>query len=159
MTIYQLLAQPYIWEHFLAEGCGALMLAEHQGEVVGGVMYLQWQDKLYYKFNASNPENTSLRPNDLVVWKGMKYGQGKGYQYLDFGVSDWDQEGLLRYKRKFATDEKTVSFLRYAPEGSPSAKEKQIRQLLPQITDLFVDTAVPDHITEKAGDTLYQFFT
>lgn len=161
---YQLLAQPYrffehIWDHFLANGKGALMLADYQGEVIGGVMYLEWQDKLYYKFNASNPEYILLRPNDLVVWEGIQYGRAKGYEYLDFGVSDWDQEGLIQYKRKFATEEKTISYLRYDPEDSPTSKEKQIRKLLPQLTDLFVDTAVSDQITEKAGDVLYQFFT
>lgn len=161
---YQLLAQPYrffeyIWEHFLANGNGALMLADYEGEVIGGVMYLEWRNKLYYKFNASNPAYISVRPNDLLVWEGMKYGQARGYEYLDFGVSDWDQEGLLQYKRKFATEEKTISYLRYDPEGSPTAKEKKIRKLLPQLTDLFVDTAVSDPITEKAGDVLYRFFT
>jgi hypothetical protein len=65
----------------------------------------------------------------------------------------------LQYKRKFATAEKTISMLRYTPEGSPSVKEKQLRQLLPQLTDLFVDESVPDGITEKAGDSLYRFFT
>jgi CelD/BcsL family acetyltransferase involved in cellulose biosynthesis len=161
---YGLLAQPYrffenIWDQFIAQGKGTLMLASCQEEVIGGVMFLEWQNTLYYKFNASNPAMTVLRPNDLIVWEGMRYGQFRGLHYLDFGLSDWDQEGLLQYKRKFATAEKTISLLAYAPEGSPSAKEKQIRQLLPKLTDLFVAETVPDSITEKAGEALYQFFT
>jgi len=161
---YKLLAQPYrffesIWDHFIARGMGVLMLASQEDEVIGGVLFLEWQNKLYYKFNASNPDYASLRSNDLVVWEGIKYGQGKGYHYLDFGLSDWDQEGLLQYKRKFATQEKTVTFLRYNPDGSPTRAEKQMRLLLPQLTDLFVDEGVPDHLTERAGDILYQFFT
>jgi hypothetical protein len=122
------------------------------------VLFLEWQDKLYYKFNASNPDYTNLRPNDLIVWNAINYGHTKGYEYLDFGISDSDQEGLLRYKRKYATQEKTVSFLRYTPEKNQSLGEKQMRLLLPQITNLFVDEAVPDHITEKAGEVLYRFF-
>lgn len=161
---YQLLAQPYrffenIWDQFIAKGNGALMLAIHEEQVIGGVMFLEWQDTLYYKFNASSADYIPLRPNDLVVWEGIKYGQAKGYRYLDFGLSDWDQEGLLQYKRKFATEEKTISFLRYTPEGSPTDKEKQIRSLLPQLTDLFVNEAVSDRVTEKAGEILYQYFT
>lgn len=161
---YELLAQPYrffenIWNHFINAAKGALILAIHEEEVIGGVLFLVWQDTLYYKFNASNPERIAVRPNDLVVWEGIRFGQGHGYHFLDFGLSDWDQEGLLQYKRKFATEEKTISMLRYMPEGSPSAKEKQLRQLLPQLTDLFVDESVPDSITEKAGDSLYRFFT
>lgn len=161
---YQLLAQPYrffeqIWDQFIAKGNGALMIASHDGQVIGGVMFLEWQNKLYYKFNASNPDLIAFRPNDLVVWEGIKYGHGKGYRFLDFGLSDWDQEGLLRYKRKFATEEKTVSFLRYSPNGSPSQKEREMRSVLPQLTDLFVEESVEDRVTEKAGDILYRFFT
>jgi CelD/BcsL family acetyltransferase involved in cellulose biosynthesis len=161
---YELLAQPYrffehIWDHFIAKDKGALMLAVHESHIIAGVLFLEWQDKLYYKFNASAPESVSLRPNDLIVWEGIKYGQRKGYEYLDFGLSDWDQEGLLRYKRKFATEEKTISFLTYTPGGSPSQEERQMRALLPQITDLFVDETVPDCITERAGEVLYRFFT
>ena len=161
---YKLLAQPYrffenIWKQFIAPDKGVLILAVHEDEVIGGVLFLEWQGGLYYKFNASNPDCIALRPNDLVVWEGIRYGQSRGLHFLDFGLSDWDQEGLLQYKRKFATAEKTISMLRYTPEGSPSAKEKQLRQLLPQLTDLFVDESVPDGITEKAGDSLYRFFT
>lgn len=161
---YRLLAQPYrffenIWDQFIAPGKGALLLAVHEDEIVGGVLFLEWQNGLYYKFNASNPDCVTLRPNDLVVWEGIRFGQSRGLHFLDFGLSDWDQEGLLQYKRKFATAEKTISMLRYTPEGSPSAREQQLRQLLPLMTDLFVDASVPDYITEKAGDTLYKLFT
>ncbi len=161
---YGLLAQPYrffenIWDQFIAKGKGTLMLASYQDQVIGGVMFLEWQNTLYYKFNASNLEMITLRPNDLIIWEGIRYGQSRGLRFLDFGLSDWDQEGLLQYKRKFASAEKTISLLAYTPEGSPSAKEKQIRQLLPKLTDLFVDETVPDSITEKAGEALYQFFT
>jgi CelD/BcsL family acetyltransferase involved in cellulose biosynthesis len=160
---YNLLAQSYrffenIWDNFIAKGDGALMVAVHDNEVIGGVLFLEWQNKLYYKFNASDQDRVTLRPNDLVVWEGMQYGQAKGYEYLDFGLSDWEQEGLLQYKRKFATEEKTISFLRYTPDGAPGEKEKRMRKVLPQLTDLFADESVPDEVTEKAGDLLYQFF-
>ena len=160
---YNLLAQSYrffenIWDNFIPQGHGALMVAVHEDQVIGGVFFLEWQNKFYYKFNASDQNQVTLRPNDLVVWEGMQYGQARGYQYLDFGLSDWEQEGLLRYKRKFATEEKTISFLRHTPEGAPGDKEKQVRQLLPQLTKLFVENDVPDEVTEQAGDMLYRFF-
>lgn len=161
---YQLLAQPYrffehIWDEFIATERGALMVAVYENQVIGGVLFLEWQKKLYYKFNASHRDFISLRPNDLVIWDGMKYGCEKGYEYFDFGLSDWDQEGLLRFKRKFATEEKTITLLQHLPPGLPTPKEVQMRQLLPQLTDLFVDESVPDHVTEKAGNILYGLFT
>lgn len=160
---YNLLAQSYsffenIWDNFIPKGHGALMVAVHEERVIGGIFFLEWQNKFYYKFNASDQSCVNLRPNDLVIWEGIQYGREKGYDYIDFGLSDWDQEGLLQYKRKFATEEKTISFLRYTPEGTPGEKEKQIRKLLPQLTDLLAHNDVPDEVTERGGELLYKFF-
>jgi CelD/BcsL family acetyltransferase involved in cellulose biosynthesis len=162
---YHLLAQPYaffegIWRHFMDAQHGVLLAAVHQGEIIGATLYLEWKDTLYYKANASASSGLLHRPNDLLLWEGMKYGKAKGYAYLDLGLSDWDQEGLIRYKRKYASDEKVISFLQHVPDGQgPSRQEQQIRALLPQLTALFTDSSVPDPVTEKAGEILYRFFT
>lgn len=162
---YRLLAQPYsffenIWGQFIEKQNGLLLLARHEGEVIGGIFFLEWKEGIYYKFNASAASYLSQRPNDLALWNGIEYAKEKGFAHLDFGLSDWDQEGLLRYKRKFASEEKTISFLRYEPNGATagSERDKKIKQLLPQLTDLFTDEAVPDLITEQAGDVLYGLF-
>jgi len=161
---YHLLAQPYrffenIWRHFIEKENGRLMVAVYGGEIIGGVMFLEWKDTLYYKFNASAPADLGHRPNDLLIWEGIKYGKAKDRICLDFGLSDWDQAGLVRYKRKFATEEKTISFLRYTPDGVPSQQETQVRSLLTRLTNLFTNESVPDHVTDKAGEVLYRFFT
>jgi CelD/BcsL family acetyltransferase involved in cellulose biosynthesis len=161
---YRLLAQPYrffehIWDAFIAPGDGALMLAVVDDEIIGGVMFLEWNDALCYKFNASSAEHLALRPNDLVVWEGIEFGQRKGLRYLDFGLSDSEQEGLVRYKRKFATEEREIYFFEHPPQGSPSEADRAMRALLPRLTEIFVDETVPDEVTERAGDLLYQFFS
>jgi len=161
---YRLLAQPYrffenIWRHFIEQQRGLLMVAVYRGSIIGGVLFLEWKDTLYYKFNASDPAHLSYRPNDLLIWEGIRYGKAKGYTHLDFGLSDWDQEGLVRYKRKFATEEKVISFLRHVPDGIPAEPERGIRSLLTQLTALFTDASVPDEITDRAGELLYRFFT
>jgi lipid II:glycine glycyltransferase (peptidoglycan interpeptide bridge formation enzyme) len=100
----------------------------------------------------------SLRPNDLLLWKGIEYAKAEGYTYFDFGLSDWDQEGLVRYKRKFASDEREIAFLRYQQNHAPSHEVAEIQRLLPQLTELLTRDDVPDEITEQAGAMLYRFF-
>ncbi|HYN89032.1 MAG TPA: GNAT family N-acetyltransferase [Ardenticatenaceae bacterium] len=161
---YRLLAQPYrffenIWRHFIEPGHGLLLLAVHQDEIIGGIMFLQWKDRLYYKFNASSPSGLSVRPNDLMIWEGIRHANAQGCTALDFGLSDWDQDGLVRYKRKFATEEKTISFLRWLPPGGPTRQEQEIRALLGQLTELFTLNTVPDSVSDRAGELLYQYFT
>ncbi len=160
---YGLLAQPFnffesIWEQFVERQRGFLLLAVYEQKIIGGIFFLQWKDTLYYKFNASLSVELSHRPNDLLIWEGIKYGKASGCTYLDFGLSDWDQEGLVRYKRKFATEEKTISFLQHIPNGAPAHEEKLARDLLNELTHRFTDQSVPDRITESAGSDFYRLF-
>lgn len=160
---YRLLAQPYrffqaLWDGFLRHDRGALILARRDGEVVAGVLSLRWQDVLYYKFNASDPAHLDVRPNDLVVWELLRYAAERGCRALDLGLSAWDQEGLNRFKHKYATDERTIHLLRHTPAGSPSEREVEVRSLLDRLTGVFVGAQVPDQVTEEAGDALYRYF-
>lgn len=156
---YRLLAQPYrmfeiIWDEFIEAGSGTLLVAMAGGRVVAGTMFLGHQNKLYYKFNASDPAFLPAAPNDLLVWRGIEMAVADGYSMLDFGLTDWDQAGLLRFKRKYATQEGTISFLR----SQPSHEADSLGELLASITELYTAASVPDEITERAGETLYRLF-
>ncbi len=162
---YHMLAQPYdffhnIWCNFIEPGHGTITLAEHEGQVIGAVMFLEWNNKFYYKFNASDLDAVHLRPNDPIVWAGSQYAHGRGLRHLDFGISDTDQEGLIRYKQKFATEEKEVYFLKYTPDSyTPNHQTTAVQTLLHQLTDILTHPDVPDHIIQKAGRLLYRNFT
>lgn len=161
---YGLLAQPYsffqnIWRQFVDTQQGFLLLALHNDNIVAGDFFLEWKETLYYKFNASLPDDLPCRPNDLLIWEGIRVGKARGFTYLDFGLSDMDQEGLLRYKRKFGTEESTISFLRHEVNGPPAPAEKELREFLGKLTSRFTDHLVPDLVTEKAGEDLYRLFT
>jgi CelD/BcsL family acetyltransferase involved in cellulose biosynthesis len=160
---YHLLAQSYaffqhIWCRFIEAGAGVLLLAFYHEEVIGGTLYLHWKDTLYYKFNASVTASLQHRPNDLLLWEGIRHGKNSGFTRLDLGLSDWDEEGLIRYKRKFASEEKVISFLRFKENADQDPPEQQGRALLPQLAALLTDHAVPDVITERAGELLYRFY-
>lgn len=159
---YGLLAQPWpfferIWDNFMEQGRGHLLLAEADGEILAGVVYLRWKDTLYYKFNASAVDALGLRPNDLIMWTGLQRAHADGASWVDFGVSDTDQDGLIRYKRKYATEEGDVLILKRVLDSEPP--EAAGRSVLGQVTDLLTDASVPDAITEQAGNALYRFFT
>ncbi len=161
---YGLLAQPWrffenIWHHLLSAGAGRLLLAEVGDELVGGVLFLEWNDTFYYKFNASDAGQLGVRPNDLLIWEGICLASSRALRTLDFGTSDWEQEGLVRFKRKYASDEKVIRSLQQMPTSAPTDREKQMRSLLPDLTRLFTGDDIPDDVTEQAGDTLYRYFT
>jgi CelD/BcsL family acetyltransferase involved in cellulose biosynthesis len=161
---YQMLAQPYgffenIWHHFVERGAGFLLTARYQDQIIAGVLFLRWKDTLYYKFNASVLSTLEHRPNDQLIWEGIQRAKQSGCTALDFGLSDCDQDGLIRYKRKFATLEKTIFFLRHSPDARPRTDERPVRELLSAMAQLFVDPTVPDRVTEQAGERLYRYFS
>ena len=160
---YRLLAQPYaffenLWQEFVDPGNGTLLLARVNGEVAAGVLFLEWKGTLYYKFNASDPRFSESRPNDAIMWAGIEHGSELGHRRLDLGLSDWDQEGLIRYKRKYATEEKTISFLSCLPPGTSTPQPSRLAESMPRLTELLTDERVPDALTERAGEALYRFF-
>lgn len=160
---YHLLAQPYaffenIWENLVESGQGLILFAECDDMVIGSLFFLCWGDVFTYKFSATNQDELQHRPTDILLWEAMQYGKAHGFKLLDLGLSDWDQEGLLRFKRKYASEEKTISFLSYTPVGYVPP-ENPLGSTLNELTDLLTRPDVPDEITEKAGDLLYRFFT
>jgi CelD/BcsL family acetyltransferase involved in cellulose biosynthesis len=160
---YHLLAQPYnffenIWHRFMEQGNGTLLVAKHDDRIIAGTLFLYWKDTFYYKFNASLPDTLEYRPSDLLIWQGMQLAKERGFIKWDFGLSDWDQDGLVRYKRKFATEEKTIYFLKHEPQTSFNPQTAGVGKILPNLTDLFTNESVPDQITEEAGNLLYRYF-
>jgi CelD/BcsL family acetyltransferase involved in cellulose biosynthesis len=158
---YRLLPQPFalfrnIHEAFAPEGHLTVLLAEIAGSVVAGILFLQWRETLYYKFNASVDRQAC--PNDLLMWEGIRMGQRRGLRCLDFGASDLTQPGLLRYKRKYATEEREILRLRWLPPDHADPRAEEAGRILSRMTDLFTDPAVPDAITRAAGEALYGQF-
>jgi CelD/BcsL family acetyltransferase involved in cellulose biosynthesis len=159
---YRLLAQPVaffeaIWRAFSAADAVVTLLARCDDTVVAGAVFLVWNDTLYYKFGASSPEHLAVRPNDAIFWAGINWGLQRNLSMLDWGLSDLDQPGLVAYKRKWATTERRIVTLR--PAGSVSPGHREIDGILGELTRLLTADDVPDHITERAGELLYRYFS
>ncbi|MGH3899292.1 MAG: GNAT family N-acetyltransferase [Pseudonocardiaceae bacterium] len=158
---YRLLAQPcelfdHIWEAFSPGDAIVTMLAHAGDELIAGAIFLSWGDVLYYKFGASRQEHLALRPNDAIFWAGIRWGVERGARLVDWGLSDLDQPGLIAYKRKWATEQRTIVTLRAGGEQARGSSE--VGPLLGKLTRLLTDDAVPDEVTRKAGELLYRYF-
>ncbi|MER7015124.1 GNAT family N-acetyltransferase [Saccharopolyspora sp. NPDC000359] len=158
---YRMLGQPpeffeNIWERFSADDAVVTMLARLGGETVAGVVFLVWNGVLHGKFAASRPEYLHLRPNDAIFWAGIRWAAQHGMHLVDWGASDLDQPGLVRFKRKYATGEERVVALRSA--GEPSRAQVEATRVLGDITWLLTDESVPDEITSRASAVLYRYF-
>jgi CelD/BcsL family acetyltransferase involved in cellulose biosynthesis len=159
---YGLLAQPFtffaaIWQQFVENGRGALLLAIKDDRIVAGVMLLDWAGTVFYKFNASIPHELAVRPNDLLIWESIKYAKARSASSVDLGLSDWDQDGLVRFKRKFATEEKAISWLQYSPESVQLERQTLARDVFRELASTFSSPDVSDDVSRTAGELLYRY--
>jgi CelD/BcsL family acetyltransferase involved in cellulose biosynthesis len=160
-TKYRLLAQPIqffaaIEQRFHEVGAWHSLAAYLGPRMVAGVVYLRWGDTLYYKFNASAPDALRARPNNRLVWEGVRLAKSQGCRYLDLGPSDDDQPGLIRFKRDFGAEESEVAFLRWTPKNWTDHPER--RQLLAEFTRDMTAPAVSNQVAASAGAAFYPFF-
>ncbi len=156
---YRMLAPPVeLFEELAAEfdpqETMSVLLAEADGHVVAGALFLEWDGVLYYKFGASRAAALSLRPNDALFLAGLHHALDRGLRALDWGVSDLDQPGLVAYKRKWADVERRVVGVRLGP---PPAS-RGVEALLGTVTSLLTDPTVPEELTARAGRELYRYF-
>ncbi len=158
---YGLLPQPWeffesIHREFAAVDGVRVVMARHDDRDIAGIVVLLWDGVAYYKFNASAADQLSLRPNDLLMWSTMLLAREEGCRSLDLGVSDLDQEGLVRYKRKFATLEDRVTT--WSTPADPSEAARLLRGTFTDLTSLLTDPTLPDHVAPEAGRLLYRYF-
>lgn len=159
---YRMLAQPTAFFRALAREFGPddirVVRAARDGRTVAGVVLLRHGDTAYYKFNASTAEGLDVRANDIVMWTALQSALAWGSSYFDFGVSDLDQPGLIRYKRKFASEEGEVVAFGHPTSDPPSRLGTGIGRILPVATRVLTDARCPDALTSRAGDVLYRHF-
>jgi len=160
---YRLLAQPAgffaaIARTFAASGGWLPLAAFHRGRCIAATIFLAWGDTLYYRFNTSEFDALPLRPNDLLLWEGIRLAVARGCRRLDLGRSDDDQPGLIRFKQQFGAAEREIRLLRFTPPEYRAESGAEPRRLLATMTTLFTDPAIPDDVSAAAGTALYRYF-
>jgi peptidoglycan pentaglycine glycine transferase (the first glycine) len=84
-----------VFRLFVPPGHGALLLAEHDGRLLAGLIAFAFGVKAWYMYGASADEGRKLMPNYLLQWEAMRWAQARGARIYDlWGVPDEDEEAL-----------------------------------------------------------------
>ncbi len=153
-----LLPEPYhffrsIYEHIIIPGHGFLLLAEWGNKVIAGSMYFRFGNTVMLKFNASDMRYSQIRPNYLLTWKAMERACQEGYLYFDFGRSHPENQGLVRFKRQWGSQEIVLSYYYYPAMHRMSSLP---RTSLTYRTYTTVNKWMPGFAAKLAGQILYR---
>lgn len=155
---HQLLAQPMtlfenIKANFFDRGNGGVMLGELNGDVVGACLLLVTPTAVHYKFSASDPDHRRNGVSHGAVHAAIAYTHELGRPRFDFGRSDIEHAGLVDFKRRFRPVERQLAYHRSARRPI-----NDFRRQLDELTQLYIDPAIPDALTAAAGAHLYRYF-
>jgi hypothetical protein len=146
----------FLWSELIDQQHGFLLMARHEGRLVGGAVFLHAGDTLTYKFGASDARWFKLRPNDLIFYEGIRWGCENGYRWLDLGRTDCGNTGLREFKTRWGAQEIPLYYTysitktkanhpaHWATGALAKALEKVIR-------------ASPVWVCQATGELLYRF--
>jgi peptidoglycan pentaglycine glycine transferase (the first glycine) len=101
---------------FVPSGRGCLLLAEHEGQLLAGLVAFAFGDTACYMYGASSDEKRNLMATYLLQWEAILWAREQGCRIYDlWGVPDEEEEtleagfetrsdglwGVYRFKRGF----------------------------------------------------------
>jgi len=83
------------YDLFVDEGTATLILAEHEGDPLAGIMVFGTGRTAWYLYGASVRHKRKLMATYGVQWEAMKWARSKGFHDYDmWGIPDEDEETL-----------------------------------------------------------------
>ncbi|MHB0874666.1 MAG: lipid II:glycine glycyltransferase FemX [Anaerolineae bacterium] len=74
---------------FAPAGRASLLLAEHEGETLAGLMAFAFGDTAYYLYGASSDRQRNLMPTYALQWEAMRWARAQGCRQYDlWGIPD-----------------------------------------------------------------------
>jgi hypothetical protein len=78
-----------LWNAYISRGNGVLLLTEHEGELIGGVLGLQFGRRacLHRATITRNGEGQRLHQGPLIYWEFIRWAKAAGCDVIDWGGS------------------------------------------------------------------------
>jgi CelD/BcsL family acetyltransferase involved in cellulose biosynthesis len=92
-------------KYIIGTGLGYVGLVVRAAHPIAASVFLHYKRTAIYKYSASDPDELSSRPNEMMLYHAIHLACLEDCDAFDFGVTDRDQEGLCRFKRKFGAEE------------------------------------------------------
>jgi len=143
-----------IQEHIIEPGLGFIVLARYGYRAIAAAIFFRFGKNALFKYGASDKKFQEFRANNLVMWQGIQVSAHAGAEKLHFGRTDYENDGLRRFKLSWNAEEETLDYFRLDPSGreclahthSNSAFHKQIFGKLPLVFNRLAGSMIYPHL-------------
>lgn len=147
-----------------AMGAYRLLLAEHEGEVVGAGVFYAVNGSLDLAYNASAERHLDLRPNHAIYWAAIRWGIDNGMLVYNMGAAPVDGS-LARFKSQWGGVPEARYHLEYRPGDADATAADAARQAATRLdagADMHESTvsrlwgSAPLPATRVAGELIFR---
>jgi len=114
---HQLLPQPRSWFANVLKYGGDrvdIRLVRKDGSALAAMLTLRHRSSVIYKYGCSDQAFHQLGVMPFLFWKLIEESKAAGIEEIDFGRSDFGQDGLVAFKDKFGTRRRQLTYYRHA---------------------------------------------
>ncbi|MGA8762909.1 MAG: GNAT family N-acetyltransferase [Candidatus Sulfotelmatobacter sp.] len=139
--------QPVKWFRGLIAAFGKdlkIRVASKDGTAVASILTLSHKKTMVYKYGCSDAAFNKLGGMAFLFWRTIQGAKDDGFEELEMGRSDVDNEGLITFKERWGASGTPISYWTYPRQGArfPSAWQKKLaRRVVHRVPDLALETA------------------
>jgi len=151
---FQLLPQPRSWFRNLMACMGSnaeIRLLRKDNRAIAAILTLRHRGTVVYKYGCSDEKFHRLAGMPYLFWKLIEESKAENAEHIDFGRSDTDNHGLIRFKDRLGTTRRRLNYFRTAEFASEQAL---VTRDLPASRVLF--SALPGALSSVAGSLVYR---
>jgi lipid II:glycine glycyltransferase (peptidoglycan interpeptide bridge formation enzyme) len=150
---FGLLPQPRAWfQNLLAclSPSARIRMIRKDGRAIAAILTLHHRGTVVYKYGCSDEAFHHLGGMPFLFWKLIEESKTDGAEEIDFGRTDLDNEGLIRFKDCLGAVRRKLNYFRY-PQ---TVKKNAIAANLRAIRGLF--SILPDALSSRLGRMAYR---
>ncbi len=151
---HQIVPQPREWFRNLIKFLGSnveIRLVRKDSTPIAAILTITHRQTVVYKYGCSDGKFHYLAGMPFLFWKLIDESKAAGAEQIDFGRTDLENHGLIRFKDEFGAARTRLTYLRY-PER---ASGKYLTSTdLPLARRMF--SLLPDAISSRVGGLLYR---
>jgi CelD/BcsL family acetyltransferase involved in cellulose biosynthesis len=137
-------------------GLGFVLIPRHAGQDIAAAVFFAAGGTLTCHFAASDRRFLSLRPNNLMFMEAIRWGCEHGQRQLDFGRTDYDNQGLRSFKKHWGAEETALEFTYFGDYDPRLGRGLEARPSLPRRALRATIKHAPPSFGRLVGQTLYR---
>jgi len=130
-----------------------IRLASKDGKPVGALLTIRFKNTLIYKYSCGEPEYFKHGTMQFLLWRAIQDAKARGMEELDFGRSDFGDDGLMLYKERWGAVRSETGYFQCYPLHP--ARHRFFGTLRSR---LGMPSYVPQGVLAVAGRLLYRHF-